>query len=254
MLEDPHVFMVVPFADQYRAAHDAIRAAAKSLGLGSYLTDDVPVSTSILDRVLDGIRSATVVVADLSGNRHNCYYELGFADALERPVIIVMTKGETPGFDVKGRSILFYNDASDLATNLPKWITQTVLVNKAKRRKSDPNAQDFKGSAQNGDYLLAARMEMCNEPRNSHKIWYEVYATVRRVDGKALPKHAKVTFHLDPVTWGDDCEREAEIIGGVAHCEFDCWGAFTLGAEVAKTRLELDLSNIPGSNAFFRSL
>lgn len=115
------------------------------------------------------------------------------------------------------------------------------MVNKARR------------SAQNGDYLLGARMEM-RDDSDERKIWYQVYATVRRIDRKPLPKHAKVTFHLDSNTWHDDSEREAEITGGVAHCEFDCWGAFTLGAEIAKTRLELDLSNIPGSNAFFRSL
>lgn len=253
MLDDPHVFMIVPFAEHHRATHDAIRAASTSLGLGCYRTDDVPESTSIMAKILDGIRSATVVVADLSDNRQNCYYELGFADALERPVIIIMKKDETPSFDVTGRNILRYHDAQELASSLPKWIKQTVLLNKAKRSASDPNAQNFKGSAQNGDYLLAARMAMIRASDSGSKVWYQVSASVRRIDGKPLPSHAKIKFYLDPATWKEP-EQEAEIIGGIAHTEFNCWGPFTLGAQVAKTRLELDLSNIPGSNAFFRSL
>jgi hypothetical protein len=62
-----------------------------------------------------------------------------------------------------------------------------------------------------------------------------------------------VKFFLDEKTF-KTAARDGEIVGGVARCTFKCRGAFSLGARVATTSLELDLRHIPGSSDLFRSL
>ena len=252
-LDDPHVFMIVAFAAEHEESQEAIRSTAGSIGFGCYRTDDIAQSGTIYDRIYAGIRSATVVVADLTGNKQNCFYELGLADALDRPVIIAMRRGEKLEYDVRFRSILYYENSEELRRALPEWLAQTVLINKANRSVKDPNAQDFGGSARCENYLLGANMKLHIGSAGQREAWYTVNATIRRVDGKPLPRSTKAKFFLDPATWIDH-ERDGTVVGGVVHHEFDCWGAFTLGAKIANVELELDLSYVPGSNAFFRSL
>jgi len=202
--------------------------------------------------VLHGVRSATAVVADLTENRPNCYYELGYADALRRPVILLQrTDSEAgPAFDVSGRSICRYRDARHLEEELPKWIKEAVFVNHAPAAVSDKNAGRYGRLAIRDGYLLTAQFELDNPSEN--QMWGWVTATVRRVDGKALPANAKVSFFLDE-TFSPN-EMPGDIVNGVARCVFKCYGAFSLGARLAGTSLELDLSHVPGASDSFRSL
>jgi hypothetical protein len=251
-LDVPHVFMIVPFHERHKNSQQAIRKAAASLGLACLRTDDVHVSTSIVDRALRGIASATVVVADLTDSRPNCYYELGYADALKRPVVLIANEKQKLSFDISERSICRYKTASDLVLNLPKWLIATALVNRAEATKFDMNAGRFGGSALVGDYLLSAHATV--EPPNSKgKVWSWVSASVRRIDRKPLPGNPRVKFFLDPDTFEDSVQK-AEIVNGVAQYSFSCYGAFTLGAQVGSVSLELDLRNIPGATDLFRSL
>lgn len=248
----PHVFLVVPFGDGHDAAQQAMRAAAASLGLACYRADDIRRSTAIVDRVLQGVRSATVVVADLTGNRPNCYYELGHADALRRPVILLQ-RADTeagPAFDVSGRSICRYRDARHLEEELPKWLREAVLVNHTRSTIDDKNAGRYGRLAIRDDYLLAAHVELGNPGEDEKRGW--VTASVRRVDGKALPTNAKVSFFLDESASPN--ELRGDIVNGVARCAFKCDSAFSLGARLAGISLELDLRHIPGAGDSFRSL
>lgn len=246
----PHAFLVVPFDDKHGAVQQQMRAAAATLGLGCFRTDDIRQSTAILDRVLQGIRSATVVIADLTESRVNCYYELGYADALKRPVVLLCHEDTRPAFDVSGRSIFVYRDAEHVRADLPRWLIDSALVNRASSTVEDKNAGRFGRLAVRDDYLLSAHMEI-DDP--NEQMWVWVNATVRRIDGKPLPSNAKVRFYLDEKTF-EEHKLEGEIVNGVARCAFKCYGAFSLGAKVATTALELDLRHIPGSNDLFRSL
>ena len=195
------------------------------------------------------IALATVVVADLSANRANCYYELGYADALKRPVVLLCHADTEPEFDVSGRSICRYENAAQLQAELPQWLTETALVNHSPPADDDRNAGRFGRLAVRDGYLLAAELALYDP---GEQMWGRVTASVRRVDGKPLPGNAKVRFCLDETL--PEPAREGEIVNGVARCVFQSSGAFTLGARVGSTALELDLRHIPGSSDLFRSL
>lgn len=248
----PHAFMIVPFHQKHDGIQQAIRRAAASVGLAAFRTDDVRRSTPILERTLKGIESATVVVADLTDGRPNCYYELGYADALKRPVVVVSHLKEIPEFDVAARSICRYDDAADLELSLPHWLVEEAMVNRVPASEVDSNAGRFGRMALVDGLLLSAHMRV-DPPDEDGDVWCRVFATLRRVDGKPIAEDAKVTFHLDKHSWKKPRRRGA-IVNGIAELSFDCYGAFTLGASVGSTSLELDLRHIPGATDLFRSL
>lgn len=239
----PHVFLIVPFGDEHVAAQRAMRNAAASLGLGCFRSDDIRRSTAILDRVIEGIRSAAVVVADLTANRANCYYELGYADALKRPVVLIRHAYTEPAFDVSARSICTYDNTAHLEAQLPGWLMETALVNHTTSDDRDRNAGRFGRRAVRDGYLLAANRARA---KPGERMVSRVAASVRRADGKPLPGNARVRFFLD-ATRCVEPEQEGEVLNGIARCAFEMSSAFSLGARVGNTMLELDLRNIPAT-------
>lgn len=244
----PHAFLVVPFGDEHLPAQRAMRHAAASLGLGCFRSDDIRRSTAILDRVIEGIRSATVVVVDLTANRANCYYELGYADALKRPVVLLCHDDTEPAFDVSGRGICIYDSVERLEAQLPGWLMEATFVNHTVAEAADGNAGRFGRWAVRDGYLLAANLAS-GSPGEATRA--RVAASVRRVDGRPLPGNARVRFFLDIARCGEP-EREGTIVNGIARCAFETSSAFSLGARVGNTALELDLRRVPGSGDVLR--
>lgn len=76
----------------------------------------------ILTKIVENIKKAEIIVADLSYERPNCYFELGYAIALGKKLILTARTGTTIHFDVSGYDILYYSDGQDLYMKLKEAI------------------------------------------------------------------------------------------------------------------------------------
>jgi hypothetical protein len=84
---DPNlVFVITSFQEDMQPAFDAIEAAAIAVGLRAERVKDVPGDYRITDRIMSSIRRAMLVVVDLTHERPNVYFELGFARGLGKTV------------------------------------------------------------------------------------------------------------------------------------------------------------------------
>ena len=99
-------------------AFDAIQAAATAVGLRAERVKDVPGDYRITDRIMSSIRRAKLVVVDLTHERPNVYFELGFARGLGKTVITIMRAGTEPHFDVRDWTYLTYVDSRPLERDL----------------------------------------------------------------------------------------------------------------------------------------
>ena len=64
---------------------------------------------AITENIYQAINDATFVIADLTDNRPNCYYELGYARALKKPVVVVANKKTKLEFDERDKSYISYS-------------------------------------------------------------------------------------------------------------------------------------------------
>ena len=64
------------------------------------------------------IKSARLVVADLTLERPNVYFELGYARGLGKPVVTIAKQGTNVHFDVKGWIYIEYSDSRVLEKKL----------------------------------------------------------------------------------------------------------------------------------------
>jgi hypothetical protein len=90
---------------------DVYKPAIEAAGLEAYRVDnDLSVSIPI-DSIENGIKQASVCLADITSDNPNVWYELGYAFACGKPVIMVCSEertGKKYPFDIQHRSIMPY--------------------------------------------------------------------------------------------------------------------------------------------------
>ena len=86
----PQVFVLAPFTAESQPARETVQKSAAEAGYEVVTVDSTLSSVPLTNRVLDGIRRADLIVADLSGQNPSVMYELGFAHALRKPTILMI--------------------------------------------------------------------------------------------------------------------------------------------------------------------
>jgi len=104
-------FVIQPFSPEFDRIYDTVFAPAISdAGMEAYRVDTEPHVSVPVENIEAGIKDADACLADISADNPNVWYELGFAIANGKPVVIVCSD-DRPGplpFDVQHRNILRY--------------------------------------------------------------------------------------------------------------------------------------------------
>lgn len=126
------VFASIPFADQYDDTFlVAIDPASLSNGAIAERVDHHGVAGDVVVQIKSMIRNAIVVVADLSESRPNVLHEVGFAEALGKPVIqICSTKISDLPFNVRNNQTIKYSfgQTTKLKKQLEEEIAKLIKV------------------------------------------------------------------------------------------------------------------------------
>lgn len=107
-------FVIQPFdAGKFdKRFEDIYRPAIESAGLTAYRVDKDPGVSVPIDAIESGIKAASICLADITADNPNVWYELGFAFASGRPVVMVCSEertGKKYPFDIQHRTIIPYH-------------------------------------------------------------------------------------------------------------------------------------------------
>jgi hypothetical protein len=78
-----------------------IRMPLQEAGFTCQRADEQSEFGPVPEQVITGLRTADLVVADLSGNNPNVLYELGFRHALDRPLVLIVDDPDKLPFNVR---------------------------------------------------------------------------------------------------------------------------------------------------------
>lgn len=135
----------MPFAKEFDDVHAAIKtnveAVISSRGGRCFRLDEARPAGPITDRLLREIQSAAFCVADVTGNIPNVMWEVGYAMALGKPIILITQKISELPFDIKDLQSLEYDRTQvsrTLAEPLRKMVLDTVQTFDTSKSVADP--------------------------------------------------------------------------------------------------------------------
>jgi hypothetical protein len=117
-IDEDLIFVLTPFNKAHREVFDVMQKLGGKYGLKTLRGDEKQVSGEIFPHLLKKIVQANLIIVDIDGRNPNVFYELGIAHALDKPIILISKSIENVPFDIKQRSIIIYNDSSDLEKKL----------------------------------------------------------------------------------------------------------------------------------------
>jgi hypothetical protein len=113
----PTCFVIQPFDDGRfdKRFNDVYKPALVQAGFEPYRADRDPSVDVPIDSIEEGIRTSTICLADITTDNPNVWYELGYAFAARRSVVMVCADERAGGkfpFDIQHRSVIKYRSES----------------------------------------------------------------------------------------------------------------------------------------------
>jgi len=109
--EEPTAFVAMQFSPPYNDLFaDVINPICEEFRIKAIRSDETFSPGLIIADIVTQINTAKVVLADITPENPNVFWELGYAHASRKPTILISEKGRKLPFDVSGFRILFYEN------------------------------------------------------------------------------------------------------------------------------------------------
>lgn len=133
-IKKPTIFAIMKFEKDFDDLyHDVIVPTAERYGYQITRADECYTSSMIIQDIIREITSAAIIIADITMDNANVFYELGYAHALGKPTILLadVEKRSKLPFDVSGYRTIFYSNSiggkKEVEENLKKYIENSSL-------------------------------------------------------------------------------------------------------------------------------
>lgn len=116
-------FVIMPFGSDFNDVYKlGIKATAKECDVEAKRLDDDFFDTNMVEEIYKKINDADFIIADMTGRNPNVFYEVGYADAKNKLVLLLTKNVKDIPFDFKQRLHIEYSDVSSLKEKLKNKI------------------------------------------------------------------------------------------------------------------------------------
>jgi hypothetical protein len=125
-----HVFVAMPFANdpKFDDAYESIQTVCQEFHYKARRVSNAEAIDRIVPEIFSGIRKSAFVIVDISEQRPNVYYELGFAQGAGKRVIVLALKGTPLPFDIADISVIFWEGQKQLKDKLRERIAVIAVT------------------------------------------------------------------------------------------------------------------------------
>lgn len=124
------VFVIMPFAgEEMDRVYAVIERVCRTLGLAASRADQYYGSGMIIGEITESIEQAEFIICDLSFERPNVYYELGYAHGVgneEFDLLLIAKEGTVLHFDIAPLRTQYYSSIEDLETIVSRGLQQMI--------------------------------------------------------------------------------------------------------------------------------
>ena len=105
-------FVVMQFTSPFdELFDDVIGPVCAEIGIDAYRASDIYRPGVILQDIIQGLAESDVIIAEITPTNANVFYELGYAHAMHKPVVLLAERDTPLPFDISGYSVIFYENA-----------------------------------------------------------------------------------------------------------------------------------------------
>jgi hypothetical protein len=108
------IMPIDPSKPELQDVLEAIKEACIAFGVTAYRADEIEHQDRITNVILNEIRDCDILIADLSHERPNVYYEIGYAHALNKKPILYRKQGTQLHFDLSVHNVPEYKNITEL--------------------------------------------------------------------------------------------------------------------------------------------
>ena len=121
-----NVFTIMSFKREFRDVFASCKEVCREFKFEAERTDESSSLERIVLCIETGIRNSAFVIADVSDLSPNVFYELGYAKALGKQVVVTAKKGTQLPFDIGDIPTIFWEIQEDLKEGLRKYLPGVV--------------------------------------------------------------------------------------------------------------------------------
>ena len=109
----PIAFTVMQFSKEYNELYaNVIQSICNEFGVKAVRADDIYNNGMVIHDIIREISAAQLVIADVTPNNPNVYYEVGYAHAKDKQVILLCDRSRTElPFDLSPFRTIFYENS-----------------------------------------------------------------------------------------------------------------------------------------------
>ena len=119
----------MPYAKEFNNVYYfGIKQVVEKRGRKCERVDQDKFTGDIVQRIKERINSAQLIIADITGNNPNVFYEVGFGDGSKKTTILISQKQEQIPFDFKTQRQIIYDpqDILGLANDLGEVLDEIL--------------------------------------------------------------------------------------------------------------------------------
>lgn len=121
-------FVIMQFSSEFNELYEnVIKPTCEKYNIECVRADDIYTSTPILSDITESIIKSSMVIADITPDNPNVFYEIGYSHAISKPTILLCERSrENLPFDVSGIRTIFYSNTiagkRQVEENLDRYI------------------------------------------------------------------------------------------------------------------------------------
>lgn len=132
-VEKGKVFFLTPFHEQFDETYRTVREVGDELGVSISRGDETHAPGLVVTHILKEILQSEFVIANLDGRNPNVFYELGVAQAIGKPTIMIASSDNDIPFDLASSRTLIWKTKEELASRLTSLLAKTLISGREER-------------------------------------------------------------------------------------------------------------------------
>lgn len=135
-----------------------ISPAVTGNGMTTLRADEMAGSGFIIEQIRTAIQQSRLCIADLTGANPNVLYEVGYSQAVGKPLVLLAEEGSQLPFDIAHVRVIFYGSDLEAAQSLLRRAISVVLSSRLQEAIRLLELKEYRGAIAVGGVVLEQRL------------------------------------------------------------------------------------------------